>query len=52
MVKLHNNWKYEFLRPSIKEIVKRYKLKFHSVHAAFAAAPAPAAPAAAAAAAQ
>ena len=45
---LHYNWKYEFLRPSIEEIVKRYKLKFHSVHAAFAAAPAPAAPAPAA----
>jgi hypothetical protein len=58
MVKLHYNWKYEFLRPSIEEIVKRYKLKFHSVHAAFAAAPtpaaapAPAAPATAVAAAQ
>lgn len=52
MVKLHYNWKYVFLRPSIEKIVKRYKLKFHNVHAASTAAPAPAAPPAAAAAAQ
>lgn len=29
MCKLHYNWKYEFLRPSIDEVVKRYKDKFH-----------------------
>ena len=28
MVKLHYNWKYIFLRPTIEEIMKRYKDKF------------------------
>ena len=28
MVKLHYNWKYEFLRPSIKQVVDRYNLKW------------------------
>ena len=28
MVKLHYNWKYIFLRPTIEEITKRYKDKF------------------------
>ena len=28
IVKLHYNWKYIFLRPTIEEIVKRYNEKF------------------------
>ena len=30
MVKLHYNWKYEFVRPTIEEVTARYKLKFHA----------------------
>ena len=30
MVRLHYNWKYSFLRPSVEGIVKRYKEKFSS----------------------
>ena len=66
MIKLHYNWKYAFLRPTIEQVCKRYKAKFGTAapgtaatpDAAAAAAPAaataataPAAPAAAAAAA-
>ena len=28
LVKLHYNWKYLFLRPTIQEIVERYNTKF------------------------
>ena len=28
MVKCHYNWKYLFLRPSIKEVIERYNTKF------------------------
>ena len=28
MVKLHYNWKYTFLRPSLAKIIERYNLKF------------------------
>ena len=28
MVKLHYNWKYSFLRPSLAKIIERYNLKF------------------------
>lgn len=31
MVKLHYNWKYAFLRPTIEEVCKRYKAKFNGV---------------------
>ena len=52
MVRLHYNWKYPFLRPTIEEVVKRYLEKFHKKEAAApspapqpsAAADAPAAP--------
>ena len=27
-VKLHQNWKYPFLRPTIEEIIQRYQTKF------------------------
>ena len=30
MVKLHYNWKYPFLRPTIDQVVERYMAKFHS----------------------
>ena len=44
MVKLHYNWKYPFLRPTMDEIIARYTLKFRptSLNPA-AAAPSPAA---------
>ena len=56
LVKLHYNWKYLFLRPTIIEIIERYNLKFrrnqdhqlggplvlHSSTSAPAPAPAPA----------
>ena len=29
MVKLHVNWKYEFLRPSNDEVTTHYNKKFH-----------------------
>ena len=52
MVKLHYNWKYEFLRLTIKEIIERYNQKFRpTVHAKLVAAAARTAAAAAAAAA-
>ena len=39
MVKLHYNWKYQFLRPTVKEIIMRYNKKFHpTVHAKLVAA--------------
>ena len=28
MTKLHYNWKYKFLRPSVEQVVKRYKEKW------------------------
>ena len=28
MVKLHYNWKYTFLRPSIEQVIRRYKEKW------------------------
>ena len=28
MVKLNNNWKYKFLRPTMAKIIERYNLKF------------------------
>ena len=28
MVKLNNNWKYTFLRPTMAKIIERYNLKF------------------------
>ena len=34
MVRLHYNWKYLFLRPTIEEVVKRYLEKFHKKEAA------------------
>ena len=34
MIKLHYNWKYNFLRPSMEEIVKRYNEKFRPTKAA------------------
>lgn len=37
-VKLHYNWKYTFLRPTINEVCVRYKFKFHGVAATLAAA--------------
>ena len=40
MVRLHYNWKYPFLRPTIEEVVKRYLEKFHKKEAA-APSPAP-----------
>ena len=45
MIKMHYNWKYPFLRPTIEEVCKRYKEKFSSDAAAAATpatAPAPA----------
>ena len=51
MVKLHYNWKYAFLRPTVKEIIARYNKKFRpTVHAKLATAASAAASAAAAAA--
>ena len=54
MVKLHYNWKYTFLRPSLAKIIERYNLKFGAKQPAppspptapgpTAAAPSPAAP--------
>ena len=32
MVKLHYNWKYLFLRPTMVQIIKRYNLKFPNMH--------------------
>ena len=34
MVRLHYNWKYPFLQPSIKEIIERYNVKFRPTKAA------------------
>ena len=52
IVRLHYNWNYEFLRPTVAAVVERYKLKFgHDIAAVAAAAhtnAATAAPAAAA----
>ena len=54
MVKLHYNWKYLFLRPTMAQIIDRYNIKFRTVPAdataptaAPTAAPAVAAPVAA-----
>jgi len=38
MAKLHYNWSYMFLRPSIPAIVKRYNEKFRPTFVARAAA--------------
>ena len=47
MVKLHYNWKYEFLRPTVKEIIARYNKKFRpTVHTKLVAAASAAAAAA------
>ena len=56
MVKLHYNWKYLFLRPTMAQIIDRYNIKFHGSPAGAApadataptAAPTAAAPAVAA----
>ena len=37
-VKLHYNWKFTFIRPTIKEVIQRDKFKFHGITAAMAAA--------------
>ena len=37
-VKLHYDWKYKFLRPTVKQVVTRYKIKFHNLDPAVAAA--------------
>ena len=43
MVKLHENWKYPFLRPTVETIIKRYESKFGGANAADAGeAPTPA----------
>ena len=44
MVKLHYNWKYEFVRPTLKEVVDRYheKFKANTMFVAEASAAAPA----------
>ena len=44
MVKLHYNWKYSFLRPTMEKIIERYNLKFRptSLDPAAALAPSPA----------
>ena len=44
MVKLHYNWKYPFLRPTMEKIIGRYNLKFRptSLDPAAALAPSPA----------
>ena len=38
MIKLHYNWKYIFLRPTVKEIIKRYQQKFSDSSSAAATA--------------
>ena len=48
VVKCHYNWKYPFLRPSVKQVINRYNTKFHGVRGAFAVAAAEAAAAVAA----
>ena len=44
MIKLHYNWKYEFVRPTLKEVVDRYheKFKANTMFVAEASAAAPA----------
>jgi hypothetical protein len=34
IVKMHYNWKYAFLRPSVEEVVARYKVHHQKTHAA------------------
>lgn len=41
MTRLHYNWKYEFLRPTIESVVARYKLKFQARSSALDSAPNP-----------
>ena len=41
MVKLHYNWKYPFLRPTMEKIIGRYNLKFRPTSLDPAAALAP-----------
>ena len=43
IARLHHNWKYAFLRPTIAAVVKRYKDKFGTAAPAPAPAAAPAA---------
>ena len=45
IIKLHYNWKYVFLRPTIQEIVERYKQKFGGSACASASSSVVAAPA-------
>jgi len=44
MIKLHYNWKYEFVRPTLEEVVDRYheKFKANTMFVAEASAAAPA----------
>ena len=39
MVKLHYNWKYVFLRPTMDKIIERYNLKFRPTREAAAPSP-------------
>ena len=41
MIKLHYNWKYVFLRPSMAQIIARYKVKFGGDAATATAPPSP-----------
>jgi hypothetical protein len=43
MVKLHYNWKYKFVRPTVEEVCAPYKIKHAQGGARQVAAPAPAA---------
>ena len=43
-MKLHYNWKYVFLRPSMAQIIARYKVKFGGDAATATAPAAPTAP--------
>jgi hypothetical protein len=45
MVKLHYNWKYVFLRPTMNKIIERYNLKFRPTMETAAPSPLAAAPA-------
>ena len=38
MIKLHFNWKYEFLPPTVEQVMARYKQKWAGAFAAAAAA--------------
>ena len=47
MVKLHYNWKYKFVRPTLEEVVDRYHEKFKASNTMFVAEASAAAPASA-----